>query len=269
MDPVTINRLLEVNRQFYQSFASPFAQTRRRLQPGVRRILEQLSPQAHILDLGCGSGELWRSLVNSDFRGVYMGLDFSHELLQLAMVYEDRSTPSEDSTAIIYGVSVEPTKSNAFPASKAQANFIQADLASPTWDKPLESAGFDVILAFAVLHHLPGVHLRLQVLRKVHRLLAPEGRFFHSVWQFLYSPRLRSRIQPWESIALSQDQVDPDDYLMDWRHGGAGLRYVHHFGKEELASLAQESRFKIVETFHSDGEGGKLGLYQVWEPKSE
>ncbi len=63
--------------------------------------------------------------------------------------------------------------------------------------------------------------------------------------------------------------MDPGDYLLDWRRGGEGLRYVHHFSPEELAELAAETGFRVLETFWSDGEGGNLGLYQVWEPRKD
>ena len=106
--------------------------------------------------------------------------------------------------------------------------------------------------------------LRLQVLRKVRSLLAPEGRFIHSEWQFLNSPRLKNRIQPWEAIGLSESDVDPGDYLLDWRHGGQGLRYVHHFSEDELEQLAESVGFKVIQSFLSDGENNRLGLYQVW-----
>jgi hypothetical protein len=61
-------------------------------------------------------------------------------------------------------------------------------------------------------------------------------------------------------------EVDPNDYLLDWRSGGEGLRYVHHFDEKELEELAAASNFQVSDTFYSDGEGGKLGLYQVWKP---
>jgi (p)ppGpp synthase/HD superfamily hydrolase len=95
-------------------------------------------------------------------------------------------------------------------------------------------------------------------------LLKPEGRFIHSNWQFLNSEKLKSRIQPWEAAAISSAKVDAGDYLLDWRSGGTGLRYVHHFTEEELSQLAQTSGFRIVESFYSDGGNHKLGLYQIW-----
>jgi hypothetical protein len=59
--------------------------------------------------------------------------------------------------------------------------------------------------------------------------------------------------------------VDAGDYLLDWRSGGEGLRYVHHFDEAELQGLAERSGFQIDETFYSDGETGNLGLYEIWK----
>jgi hypothetical protein len=98
-------------------------------------------------------------------------------------------------------------------------------------------------------------------------MLLHGGRFIHSEWQFLNSPRLSSRIQPWEAIGLSGNEVEPGDFLLDWRQGGFGLRYVHHFSEPELAKLAEAAGFEIMETFLSDGENSRLGLYQVWQVK--
>ncbi len=236
MNPTTLSHLLDLNRQFYQTFAIPFSATRQRLQPGVLRILDQISPEDSLLDLGCGNGELARELARCGHAGSYTGLDFSTTLLE--QVAADQP---------------------------AHFNFVQADLTSRDWDFPLAENRYDVILLFAVLHHIPGNELRSQILSKVKFLLAPGGHFIHSHWQFLNSPRLASRIQPWEAIGLSASKVDPGDYLLDWRHGGQGLRYVHHFSETELAELADLAGFEVAESFLSDGENQHLGLYQVWK----
>jgi hypothetical protein len=80
----------------------------------------------------------------------------------------------------------------------------------------------------------------------------------------LNSSRWRERVQPWERIEMSAAEVEPGDALLDWRSGGFGLRYVHLFSEEELAWLAQKTGYTVIDTFFSDGEGGKLGLYQIW-----
>lgn len=248
MQPDTVKRLIELNRQFYQTFAAQFSATRQRIQPGVRLLTERIPAGATVLDLGCGNGELWRVLKNDSQIRHYTGMDFSPPLLKFANTSETHQPGDKNRAA-------------PFPA----AVFIQGNLAEPDWTTHLPLKAYDTILAFAVLHHLPGYELRLKVLQQVHKLLASGGFFFHSEWQFLNSPRLRARLQPWELANLTNDQVDAGDYLLDWRQGGTGLRYVHHFNLAELEQLAQDSDFKIVDIFFSDGEGGKLSLYQVWE----
>ena len=238
MSPETAAKLLTLNRQFYQTLGPSFSSTRQHIQPGVRRILTTINPDAPILDLGCGNGALVRALTAQGHRARYVGVDFSAELLSEA--------------------------SQNLPAS-LQTGFIQADLADPDWDAAITADSFQIVLAFAVLHHLPGYGLRKQVVQRVHSHLLPGGRLVHSHWQFLNSARLRKRIQPYYLIGISPEEVETDDYLLDWRHGGYGLRYVHHASIVELQTLAAETGFAILETFYCDGETGKLGLYQVWE----
>lgn len=209
------------------------------LQPGVQRLLNRFSSEDRFLDLGCGNGELAREMDRRGYQGTYVGLDFSPGLLAVARESSFRNL---------------------------QANFITADLTSPNWESIIPNQHFDIVLAFAVLHHLPGDDLRQLFLHNVLAHTEPMGQFFHSEWQFLRSERLRSRIQSWDNIGLSESDVEPGDYLLDWRRGGYGLRYVHHFTEDELADLATRTGFTVLETFFSDGEGGKLGLYQVWEP---
>jgi hypothetical protein len=103
-------------------------------------------------------------------------------------------------------------------------------------------------------------------LKQVGSLLAAYGSFVLSNWQFLNSPKLKARIQPWERVGLNNEQVDEGDYLLDWRSGGEGLRYVHHFDREELSALAAEAGFQITTEFEADGKSGNLALYQIWEP---
>jgi len=238
MKPEIAQYLLELNHQFYQTFAQDFSDTRQRLQPGVEKILETLPPNAALLDVGCGNGALAEQLYQNGHIGPYLGLDVSDKLVEIAQ-----------------GLQLQ------------NAQFMQRDIASQDWDTGLSGAPFNYIFCFAVMHHIPGIVLRIQLLEKAHALLAPEGRFIHSNWQFLQSPRLRARIQPWEKIGLSDSEVDEGDYLLDWRRGGAGLRYVHHFSGSELHNLANKTDFRVCGVYTSDGEGGRLGLYQIWEAK--
>jgi SAM-dependent methyltransferase len=235
----TAKRLIELNRKFYTDFGESFSATRGRIQPGVRCVLDSLKGDETILDLGCGNGELARTLARSGHRGPYLGLDFS-----LPMLKDAESLPEEFS-----------------------AKFQEVDLSklSAFSDQLSAQESWSLVTAFATLHHIPSREMRLSILKTIHALLADDGCSILSNWQFLNSPRLRDRVQQWGEIGLTEADVDENDYLLDWRSGGRGLRYVHHFSEGELAGLATSSGFEIVETFYSDGKEGNLAIYQTWK----
>ena len=237
MNPAIAAQLIAINQRFYAEFGESFSATRGRIQPGVRQILSRLKGSENILDLGCGNGQLARTLAEDGHHGSYTGLDFSLPLLK------DAERQSQTFTV----------------------KFERSDLTTPTWGTSLPPATFNLIFSFAALHHIPGEEQRRSILQKARSLLAPNGQFIHSEWQFLNSEKLKARIQPWERVNLSDADVDPGDALLDWRSDGNGLRYVHYFSEPELLGLASASGFRVVESFLSDGANGRLGLYQIWE----
>ncbi len=246
MDHQTTSELLEINRRFYSEFGDAFAATRRRIQPGVSKVLDTIPIEtaADWLDLGCGSGELGKIWAQQGRSGSYTGLDFSGPLLREA----------EKTTA---GLSNEGLT----------LRYLPADLMDPYWPEILQKQKFDGVLAFASLHHIPGRENHLRIFRQVRDLLKPEGRFIFSVWQFQNSPKLMQRVQPWERAGLKPEQLENGDTLLDWRHAlpdnkeKTGLRYVHLFTELELLQLTEECRFTCVNRFYSDGAEGNLGLY--------
>jgi len=243
--PEIAQQLLDLNYQFYQTFAEDFSATRQKIQPGVARLLTEISASRSILDFGCGNANVWGELIRQGFLGSYLGLDFSPRLLDQAARQ----------------VEIIQRASPGLPTPR----FGLVNLTDPAWGEQLPDASFDAVLSYAVIHHLPSEQLRLQFLQQIQRVLGPDGRFYFSAWQFLSSDRLRKRVQPWTKVGLSEDQVDPGDYLLDWRSGGVGYRYVHHFNPAELNRLAEICGFQVVKSFFSDGKGDQLGYYQVWQ----
>ncbi len=245
MNESIIERLLDLNRQFYQTFAVQFSNTRNRLQPGVIQLLPLILNNQHILDLGCGNGNLASRLASESFTGTYTGIDFSLDLLSI-------------------GSSRLECKSNA---DKFTCRFIQSDLATKDWVNIINPENISIVVAFATLHHLPGRNTRKNLLNLIHKVITTNpqrnkpGYFVHSNWQFLNSPRIAKK------IGLSKSDVDDGDYLLDWRSGGTAYRYVHLFSPEELDHLSQETGFQISVSFLSDGKEGNLSLYQIWEKK--
>ena len=234
MKPEIAAQLIEINRQFYQKFGGAFSRTRGRIQPGVRKIIDRIGRDAPLLDVGCGNGEFIRQLAENDHRAPILGVDFSLPLL-------------EDAVRI----------PNGFPAT-----FHELDITDKQWS--VVSGQYSVITCFATLHHIPSEELRLRILGNIHARLADDGEFIFSSWQFLRSPKLAKRVQPWDVAGLNAQDMDENDYLLDWRSEGTGYRYAHQYSEAALGALAEKSGFKVLEQFYSDGVTGDLGLYQIW-----
>ena len=238
MDETTRSALAELNRAFYAGFAGDFARTRRGWPLGFERILPHLRSAANVLDVGCGNGRLLSFLTERGWHGRYLGVDSSAGLLAAAEQDLERRP--------------------------AEASFRPADLLSPQWAAPLAGFAPDAIACLAVLHHIPGAAHRARLVVECAGLLAPGGTLIVSVWQFLGTPRLRARILPWSTVGLSNEDVDPGDYLLSWGEGAAGNRYCAAIDEETLCTLTTRAGLVTVETFYADGHEGNLGLYGIF-----
>jgi len=228
-------QLVEINHEFYNKFGDEFSATRGRLQNGVIKILETIEENDSVLDLGCGNGLFLQTISKRGHNAPLLGVDFSLPLLRDA-----------ESSGGVEFREIDLTKLSAF-SNQLTVNGL-----------------WSTVTMFATLHHIPSNEIRIDILRTVKKLLDKNGKFILSNWQFLNSEKLKSRIQDWSKVGLTKNDVDENDYLLDWRSGGAGLRYAHHFSSEELHTLAQQVEMRVEAEFLSDGENGKLGLYQVW-----
>ncbi len=234
MQPEIAQQLLDLNRHFYEQFAGPFAETRAGPQPGFYRLVAELPrPCDHLLDVGCGDGRLGRFLLDQGAIEHYTGVDFSPALLAAARA----ATP---------GV------------------FVERELSRPGC---LDGLGrFEAIACLSTLQHIPGRANRLRLLQEMATHLAPQGRVILANWQFLDSPRQRRKVVEWSTISLPAGDVEPNDYLLTWRRGGQGLRYVCLINEAETTALAQAAGLAVVHHFRSDGKEGNLNLYTVCRP---
>jgi tRNA (uracil-5-)-methyltransferase TRM9 len=239
MQPQTVSALLALNRQFYARFAGDFSRTRRSWPSSFDRILPYLKNGFNVLDLGCGNGRFLVFLSESGWTGRYVGLDSSEALL-------------------------EDARRSASQQPRIPAKFVQADLFSDAWPELLSEAGaYNAVVSLAVLHHIPGRAHRVAFLAQCARMLPPEAPFIVSTWQFMAVERLRRRLAPWETVGISEDDLEPGDYLMGWGEGSPGARYCAYIDEADLKAMAVEAGLTIEETFFSDGHEGNLNLYAV------
>jgi len=132
--------------------------------------------------------------------------------------------------------------------ARGTASFALADLAHLL---PIAASSFPTVICLATLHHLPD---RLALMRDLARVLKPGGRLIVSVWQMTHDARMRKKIV---------EDLGDGNYVLNWKSGGNGLRWVHEVSEAELRQLAIAVGLEVVEVYRSDGKSGDLGLYGV------
>ncbi len=134
------------------------------------------------------------------------------------------------------------------------ASFALAEFSNPL---PVAAGVFPSVICFATLHHLPE---RRALMSELARAARPGGRIAISVWQITHHERMRKKIV--------EDQGN-GDYVLDWKRGGRGLRYVHEVTEAELSELAAVAGLEMIEMFRADGRSGDLGLYGICRKQTE
>jgi len=236
VDAETVNQLIALNREFYSQFSADFSDTRSSERFNIEPFRKYLANDIRLLDAGCGNGRLSGTLERAGYTLDYVGVDGSAELISFA-------------------------QKKSATLRNARAQFRVVDLATPRWSETLRDASpFDVIVSLAVLHHIPSFELRAQVLREIRALMKPNGIFVMSNWQFLNNARLRKKIVDWRELMTDNWRLETGDYLLDWKRGGMGYRYVHLVDENEVIELARASGFQVVEQFYADND---LNLYSI------
>jgi tRNA (uracil-5-)-methyltransferase TRM9 len=230
-----MQRLLDINRAFYEQFARQFADARSTGQASVRAVLATIADGERVLDVGCGDGRVARALDEMGRSVSYTGVDGSESFVTLA-------------------------RQRAEGLRSVSATFICADVAQADWMQRIAAGSFDCVLSLAVLHHIPGAAARQRLVQQMADGVAPSGRLIASTWQFMSSERLRKKIVPWSSAGIDETRLDEGDYLLNWERGGHGLRYCHLIGEDDLRTLCAGAGLAVTDSFLADNG---LNLYVV------
>ena len=109
----------------------------------IKKLKSYLSPEYHVLDIGCGTGTQCDDLANNVKQ--VTGIDISRKLLAIA---EQRKTKRK----------IE------------NVEFIQTTV----FDERFKPGSFDVVMAFYVLHFFEDIDAAV---KRIHALLKPDGLF--------------------------------------------------------------------------------------------
>lgn len=264
MNLQTAQKLNSLNNNFYEVIGKYFNHSREYAWEGWEKMVKHgefgklvESNNINTLELGCGNGRFLEFLLlqKNIILEKYIGLDASDFLLDRA---------AERLKGLDY----------------TNAEFIKTDLLFDSWQDKLTISNdkqFNLITAFGLFHHIPSFDLRLKLFTQTHSLLAGDGLFIFTTWQFKDVPRLSRRMLDLQSVAgqevINKFEIDignfeDNDYILDWHKGFVAYRFSHYYTKHEVEKLCSYSGFEIVDTFEADGKEGNVNRYYIIQKQS-
>ena len=182
MDRETVEKLLVLNREFYATFARPFADSRSLSDPALTSILPYIPQRARVLDVGCGNGRLARLLGRERPGASYVGVDAVPELIEGAREQTaqlDISAEFHVMDIVRLGLS-RKLFDHRDTEDTEESNVLTEKM--PVLCETNQNLGalsasvvqFDCIVCLAVLHHIPGFDLRARILPQIRQFDADQ-----------------------------------------------------------------------------------------------
>lgn len=224
MIPEPENTLEEVARRYFESERVVNHYFRNGHRVGLWKSEEILltrtfAKEAHLLDLGCGTGRIAFGLEKLGYVNV-SGADYSESMIQGARTIAE--------------------------AIGSRVNFFQADARELPWE---EESFEGIIFGFNGFFMIPGTAAREKALGEIHRVLKPGGYFVFTG----HDRSLPSQASHWNQIASqwqagthSKNSLEFGDVVED---AGLGTMYIHSTALEDTAQLLGKGGFKRVETW--------------------
>ncbi len=228
--------LLKYSQEVYDNIAFEFSKTRHGFWSDLNFLMEYIEPGQKVLDLGCGSGRLFKVLQNKNIK--YIGIDNSEKLLLEAQ--------------------------KQYPEDREK--FWKAD----ALDLPFMDNEFDTIVSIAVLQHIPSKEYRIKFLKESLRTLNTGGKLILTVWlvkngssYYKSVNNIINRVR----MLFGWSKLDKNDIMVPFRIGSKenlGDRYIHVFSLKELKGLFKKAGFKIDKSGYTvDKNQKKRNIYVV------
>ncbi|MCK4540510.1 methyltransferase domain-containing protein [Candidatus Parcubacteria bacterium] len=238
MNKKTQKEILNIVKKNYSEIAGHYSETRKKeLWPELVYLTKNVSANARVLDVGCGSGKLLKALQEKKI--YYLGIDPSVELLKQA---------KEQFSPVLCSFSEEGN----FKFSKGDILNLGA----------VNELNFDYIFCIAVLQHIPGKDLQIKALKQLKNKLSKNGKIILSVWNLWNQEKYRELIWKfWLLKLINKNKMDFGDILFDWKNPQGervSKRYYHAFRLFELKRIIKKSGLKI-EKIYKD----KYNIYAI------
>ncbi len=227
-------KLIELNSNFYKEIGEEFDQTRKVFWKGWEDLYTKgylsFDKKLKVLDIACGNCRFADFLNTKDFEFDYLGIDNSEILLE---------------------------------KSSLKYKKINLDILSENLSNIFKDKTFDLVVMFGFMHHIPGSSLRKSLFKRIRDVVGNNGKFIFSVWDFYNDEKYKNRLIEPSEIGIKNEDLDKNDYILDWKRGKTSYRYCHQYNEDEISDLSIEENFELVDTFVNDGKSQKLNRYYV------
>jgi SAM-dependent methyltransferase len=248
----TIQKLTKINLDFYNRIGPLWNQSNNYYWLGwlqLLPVLKSIQTKKKVLkiaDLGAGNCRFLNFLLNNlDIQIDYTAVDFSNQMLSLKDFSEN-------------------------PKIK-RIKILELDITRTNLKTFFQPEKFDLITAFGLFHHLPGFKIRAKIFENIYEILKPDGNFIFTTWNFLNVPRLVKRIA-WSKdfsddyvlkiFELKYEEMEKNDFILDWVKKDFGYRYAHFFDDLEIQQLCK-NKFAIQNSFYADGKEKNRNRYFI------
>ena len=229
-------KIIEKIRDDYDLIATEWDLSRNRASKLKTNLISDIEAGEKVLDIGCGNSLMAPFILEK--RAFYFGLDISKNLIKISKEKYTKEIKNK------------------------KAKFV---VGSAT-ELPFKNKGFDFVISFAVLHHIPSKKLRKRFFEEIKRVSRPNAKIKIIVWN-LYSEWANDRF----NIASQLAEKQSGDVVIPWKATKNKIidRYVHQFSEEELLFLAKNAGFKNIKIdfFNRAGEKIENGEEMVLEMK--
>lgn len=229
MNKQTQNELLKIVKKNYADIAEHYNETRKKhLMPLWGELVnyaKNVKEGASVLDAGCGNGRLIEAFEGKKIN--YVGIDQDEQLIKHAR------------------------------EQKPGYKFFVGDLLELG---KIPEYNFNHLISIAVLHHVPGKQLRIEILRQFKNKIEKDGEIIFTVWN-LWSDKWDKKkfkqaiIKFFLLKLIGKNQMDFGDILRDWKNPKGEIvskRYYHAFTKWELRRIVKKAGLKLKKIY-SDG----------------
>jgi len=176
---------------------------------------EDLEEGEVIADLGCGTGDLCRKIIESSTKKICLGIDFSPNMLREAL---------RKSKELGY-------------------DFLNPLVAADVTHLPLRDSAVDKVVIASTLHHLISRQERIRALKEIHRVLKEGKEVLITVWSRWQSGILKEVVKGFIYYLLGRKESFWDTELCS----RTGCRNYHFYSLKELIKDVSNAGLVIKE----------------------